>query len=143
MRSVSGEGLGLAYSRLPPNDKVAFLEGIVTDQRAVIDCLKGALAADHLAQSLSQPRAWMSGLTRQGRALVGALIAVSPRPIPIYDLLDMLPGHDSVAERNPVLVAVLVGRVREKLGKGVICNQHGEGYFIPKAECDRLLALTS
>lgn len=125
---------------LRPSEQRALWEREIAELRATIDVLKGALAAESPAVALADGRPWMAGLTRQERALAGALLAVSPRVVQSWDLLDLLPGHDHAEDRVLSVVGVIVYRVRRKLGDGVICNSRGEGYFMPKAERDRLLS---
>lgn len=140
MRPVPGEALGIDIGALRPSELRAVYQREIEDLRAVVDVLKGALSADNPALALHTGRSWMRGLCRQERALVGALLAVSPRVIGAEDLLDLLPGHDHVADRGLKLVALIVHKVRKQLGASVIQNVRGEGYCIPAAERDRLLA---
>src|ERR1700740_670472 len=140
MRPVPGDALGLDRNRLRPRRWRAPYEREIESLRAVVDCLKGALAADNPAAALQEPQSWMVGLTRQERALIGASIAPSPRVVAPDDLIDMLPGHNHPEDRTPKQVAVIVHHVRKKLGESVIQNAWGQGYFMPKAEGDRLTA---
>lgn len=140
LSAPAGEGRGLdkRLSRDATRDR---LRDEIEELHAIIDLLKGALASESPGHRLIEPQPWMRGLSRQERALVGALFARSPRPISLWDLLDLLPGHDRVEERQVQIVPVLVMRVRNKLGRDVISNERGEGYFMTAAARDHLLAI--
>lgn len=139
MRPVIGDALGLDPHR-PRTRDLRALEAIIEQQRAVIDCLKAALAADSPALQLAQTNPDLLAMSRQERALTAALVAASPRAVSLGSLLDLLPGHDHAHDRDINLVRVIVSRVRAHLGKDAILTLNGHGYFMPQAARDRLLS---
>lgn len=141
IRAVPGEGLGLNRSQMRPNAYADALERIIEEQRAIIDCLKAMWSAGDPVLALVEPQAWMLKLCRQERALVAALMAVSPKVMSAWDLMERIPGRDHVDDRQPQIIKVLRSRVHKKLERdGVIQSLRGDGYFMPTAERDRLLA---
>lgn len=116
-------------AQLRPSELIAHQQDIIREQAAIIDVLKGALAADSVDSGPAfQP--WMHGLTPQERALLGALYRRYPAPVSRYELLELLPGFDHVVERQPQLVSVKVSHVRRKLGPDAIVSVRGAGYSL-------------
>jgi DNA-binding response OmpR family regulator len=114
-------------NKLRPSELIARQKDIIRDLEGMVDVLKAALAAEGVDTTLTiQP--WMRGLTHQERAVVGALYAAYPRVINKYDLLELLPGFDHVAERTMGSVGVAICKVRKKIGKDAIENVWGSGF---------------
>lgn len=101
------------------------LDAEVSDLRAIVDVMKGALAAT-VVESVENP-AWAKPLTPQQRALMGALLEAAPNGVDRRHLLDCLPSLDHVVERNPQLVTVVVARIRRLFGPDAIETLH-RGY---------------
>ena len=126
------------YARaLRSSEVIARQRQVTKDQEDIIELLKGVLAASsEAAVPTFQP--WMNGLTGQERALVGALYGRYPNPIGVYELLELMPGHDHVEERQAGLVSVKVHHLRKKLGPDAIESVRGMGYRMGKAFHDAL-----
>ena len=135
IKSAGGRGpcaatSNLMYARaLRSSEVIARQRQVIKDQEDIIELLKGVLAASsEAAVPTFQP--WMNGLTGQERALVGALYGRYPNPIGVYELLELMPGHDHVEERQAGLVSVKVHHLRKKLGPDVITTIRGLGYSL-------------
>lgn len=119
--------LASTVERRRPSRIVAEQRETIAEQEALIELLKGALAAAGLDE-MPVYQSWMKGLTPQERALLGALYRCYPRPLDKHALLDLLPGQDHVQERDAKLVATKVCHLRKKLGADAIENISGIGY---------------
>lgn len=110
-----------------PSEVLRLQQQIIREQAELIDILKGALAAGGIR---SQPAnaGWLAELTPQERALVGVLFAHFPNAVHRFDIMESLPGHDHVQERQQRMVDVLVCRVRGKLGSEAIVTERGLGF---------------
>lgn len=126
------------YARaLRPSEVIARQRQVIKEQEDIIELLKGVLAASgEAAVPTFQP--WMNGLTGQERALMGALYGRYPNPIGVYELLELMPGHDHVQERQAGLVSVKVHHLRKKLGPHAIESVRGTGYRMGKTFHDAL-----
>jgi hypothetical protein len=115
-----------------PSEIIAEQRRIIEEQQDIIAILKGALAA---AGEGAPPayKPWMTGLTPQEQALMGALYRHYPNPIGKYELLELIPGYDHVQERQVQLVSVKVHHLRKKLGGDAIENVWGRGYRLGEA----------
>lgn len=118
--------LALTAERGRPSRIIAEQRDTIAEQEALIELLKGALAAGGL-EEMPVYQSWMKGLTPQERALLGALYRCYPRPLDKHALLDLLPGQDHVEERDAKLVATKVCHLRKKLGADAIENIAGIG----------------
>lgn len=110
-----------------PSERIRFQQDVIRQQDELIDLLKGALAAAGLHMA-AKPEAWLSELTSQERALVGALFARYPRVVDRYDLLDSLPGYSNMEDRQVQILNVVVHRIRKKLGDDAVYTLRGEGF---------------
>lgn len=127
----------LNVERRRPSRIIAEQRETIAEQDALIDLLKGALAAAGLDEVPGyQP--WMRALTPQERALLGALYRCYPRPMDKHALLDLLPGQDHVEERDAKLVATKVCHLRKKLGAAAIENIPGIGYRLGRQQYDAM-----
>ena len=120
--------------RLKPSRIISEQRAVIAEQEALIELLKGALAAAGGQDDLPAYRPWMEALTPQERALMGALYRCYPRPLGKEALLDLMPGQDHVEDRRPQLVAVKVCHLRRKLGPGAIEQVRGLGYRLSPAQ---------
>ena len=111
-----------------PSRIIAEQRAVIAEQEALIELLKGALAAAGSQDDLPAYRPWMEALTPQERAVMGALFRCYPRPLDKETLLDLMPGQDHVEDRRPQLVSVKVCHLRRKLGPGAIEQVRGLGY---------------
>ena len=93
-------------SKARPSERIRFQQDVIRQQDELIDLLKGALAAAGLHME-GKPEPWLSELTTQERALVGALFARFPRVVDRYDLLDSLPGYSNAEDRQVQILNVL------------------------------------
>ena len=114
-------------SKARPSERIRFQQDVIRQQDELIDLLKGALAAAGLHME-GKPEPWLSELTTQERALVGALFARFPRVVDRYDLLDSLPGYSNAEDRQVQILNVIVHRIRRKLGEGAIYTARGQGF---------------
>ena len=110
-----------------PSEIIGAQRTVIREQAALIDVLKGALAADG-AQSVPHHGEWMRGLTPQERALVGALYTVHPRILGREALIECLPSRDHVVERQLQTVDIVIHKVRAKLGADTVINHRGLGF---------------
>jgi len=115
-----------------PSEILRAQQDIIRQQDAIIQVLKGALAAAGLGFAPAQAD-WMSGLTKQEAALVGVLYAHYPRSVPRADIIEHLPGHDHARERQLQLVDIVVHKVRRKLGAQTIEAERGVGFRLSEA----------
>lgn len=115
-----------------PSEILRAQQDIIRQQDAIIQVLKGALAAAGLGFAPTQAD-WMSGLTKQEAALVGVLYAHYPRSVPRADIIEHLPGHDHARERQLQLVDIVVHKVRRKLGALTIEAERGVGFRLGEA----------
>lgn len=127
----------LTIERRRPSRIIAEQRETIAEQDALIELLKGALAAAGL-EELPAYQSWMKGLTPQERALLGALYRCYPRPLDKHALLDLLPGQDHVEERDAKLVATKVCHLRKKLGADAIENIPGIGYRLSRQRYDAM-----
>jgi DNA-binding response OmpR family regulator len=136
------QSIPMDFSQQRPSERIRVQQDIIRQQDAIIEMLKGALAALGCEKTpAAEP--WVEGLTSQERALVGALYARFPRAIDRYDLLEMLPGRGRTDDRQSQLVTIVVHNVRQKLGASAIVTEHGLGYRM-SAECfERMRAETA
>ncbi len=102
-------------------------QDVIRQQEELIEVLKGALAATGMG-AVPTHAGWMTGLSRQERALLGVLYARYPRPVPREVILEFLPGHDHARERQLQVVDVLVHKLRKKLGAQAVITARGEGF---------------
>lgn len=109
-----------------PSRIIAEQQAVIAEQEALIELLKGALAA--AGEEVPPFHPWMKGLTPQERAVLGALYRCYPRPVDKERLLDLMPGHDHVEDRCAQLVVVKVCHLRKKLGAAAIESVSGLGY---------------
>ena len=114
-------------SKARPSERIRFQQDVIRQQDELIDLLKGALAAAGLHME-GKPEPWLSELTTQERALVGALFARFPRVVDRYDLLDSLPGYSNAEDRQVQILNVIVHRIRRKLGEDAIYTARGQGF---------------
>lgn len=114
-------------SKARPSERIRFQQDVIRQQDELIDLLKGALAAAGLHME-GKPEPWLSELTTQERALVGALFARFPRVVDRYDLLDSLPGYSNVEDRQVQILNVIIHRIRRKLGEDAIYTARGQGF---------------
>lgn len=110
-----------------PSERIRFQQELIRQQDEMIDLLKGALAAAGV-QAPAKPESWLSELTTQERALVGALFARFPRVVDRYDLLDALPGHSNTEDRQVQILNVVIHRIRKKLGEDAVRTERGAGF---------------
>jgi DNA-binding response OmpR family regulator len=120
-----------------PSEIMRSQRDVIRQQDEVIDVLKSALAAAGVTTVPSHD-GWMTGLTRQERALVGVLFARYPHAVPRDTLVDFLPGHDHVKERQLQVVDVIVHKVRKKLGVHAIETERGRGFRLGPSFYDAL-----
>lgn len=118
--------------RARPSRIIAEQQAVIAEQEALIELLKGALAA--AGEEIPAYHPWMKGLTPQERAVLGALYRCYPRPVNKDRLLDLMPGHDHVEDRCAQLVVVKVCHLRKKLGAGAIERVAGLGYRLSGAQ---------
>ncbi|WP_372783228.1 winged helix-turn-helix domain-containing protein [Phenylobacterium sp.] len=110
-----------------PSEVMQSQQDVIRQQDELIEVLKGALAAAGMATVPAHAR-WMSALSPQERALFGVLYARYPRPVPREVILEFLPGHDHVRERQLQVVDVLVHKLRKKLGVDAVVTERGAGF---------------
>lgn len=120
-----------------PSEIMRSQRDVIRQQDEIIDVLKSALAAAGVTTVPSHD-GWMTGLTRQERALVGVLFARYPHAVPRDTLLDFLPGHDHVRERQLQVVDVIVHKVRKKLGVHAVETERGRGFRLGPSFYDEL-----
>jgi len=129
--------LGLNTKSARPSEIIRAQAEVIRQQDELIDFLKAALAA--VGSSILPAHAgWMTGLTRQERALVGVLVAKYPLPVPRDVVIDALPGQDHVRERQLQIVDAVVHRLRRKLGAEVIITERGCGFRLGQSFHDQL-----
>jgi DNA-binding response OmpR family regulator len=124
-----------------PSAQLAHLKQEVADLEAYCAALKGALAAAGVA-SAPMRHPLLAKLKPQEAALVGILFSAYPRIMHRYDILEALPGRDTVEERVASLVPCKVAHVRRALGHEAIENLRGEGYRLGPALHAQLSATT-
>jgi DNA-binding response OmpR family regulator len=117
-----------------PSRIIAEQRQVIAEQDALIELLKGALAAAGAQDNIPAYRPWMEALTPQERAVMGALFRCYPRPLDKEALLDLMPGQDHVEDRRPQLVAVKVCHLRRKLGADAIEFVPNLGYRLSAAQ---------
>lgn len=81
------------------------------------------------AEVVEVPR-WALDLTAQEAALMGVLIAKSPRVVNVYDLSDAIPHQDHVNDYDTHGINVVVVNIRKKLGFDAVENVWGKGYRV-------------
>lgn len=117
---------------LRPSEVISAQRLLIREQEALINVLKGALAAAGLsADDLVHPG--FGGLTGQQAALVGALYAAHPRAVSHWALLEALPGRDAADDRQGATVRVQVCYARKVLGNDAIESVRGHGYRLGDA----------
>jgi hypothetical protein len=133
---LAGVGMNFNINKRP-SEVLRLQREIIREQAELIDILKGALAAGGIR---SQPASasCVAGLTPQERALVGVLFAHFPNPVHRFDIMESLPGHDHVQERQQRMVDVLVCRVRNKLGGDAVITERGVGFRLGEGVHGRL-----
>ena len=119
--------LGRNAKAARPSEVMQSQQEVIRQQDELIEVLKGALAAAGMGAVPAHAR-WMSGLSRQERALLGVLYARYPRPVPREVILEFLPGQDHARERQLQVVDVLVHKLRKKLGAEAVVTVRGEGF---------------
>jgi DNA-binding response OmpR family regulator len=129
--------LGFNTKSARPSEIIRAQAEIIRQQDEVIDVLKGALAAAG-ASALPAHANWMSGLTRQERALIGVLVAKYPHAVPRDVVLEVLPGHDHARDRQLQIVDAVVHKVRRKLGADVVITERGRGFRLGRSFYERL-----
>jgi DNA-binding response OmpR family regulator len=129
--------LGLNSKSARPSEIIRAQAEIIRQQDELIDFLKAALAAAG-SPTLPVHASWMTGLTRQERALIGVLVTKYPRAVPRDVVLEVLPGQDHVRERQLQVVDAVVHKVRRKLGAEVIITERGCGFRLGRSFHDRL-----
>ena len=120
-----------------PSEIMRSQREVIRQQDEIIDILKSALAAAGVS-TIPTHDAWMTGLTRQERALMGVLFARYPHAMPRDTLLDFLPGQDHARERQLQVVDVIVHKVRKKLGVHAVETERGHGFRLGKVFYDAL-----
>lgn len=115
-----------------PSRIIAEQKAVIAEQEALIELLKGALAA--AGEQVPPFHPWMQGLTPQERAVLGALYRCYPRPLDKERLLELMPGQDHVEDRSAQLVTVKICHLRKKLGAGAIERVTGLGYRLSAAQ---------
>lgn len=129
--------LGLNSKSARPSEIIRAQAEVIRQQDELIDFLKAALAA--VGSSILPVHAgWMTGLTRQERALIGVLVAKYPLPVPRDVAIDALPGQDHARERQLQIVDAVVHRLRRKLGAEVIITERGCGFRLAQSFHDQL-----
>lgn len=123
-----------SQERARPSRIIAEQRSVIAEQEALIELLKGALAAAGAQDNIPAYRPWMEDLTPQERAVMGALFRCYPRPLDKESLLDLMPGQDHVEDRRPQLVAVKVCHLRRKLGQDAIEFVPSLGYRLSAAQ---------
>lgn len=109
------------------SEVIARLERDLDVERMHRMVLEAQLSAQNLPP-LPPPGPWAGLLRKQEAELLAMLIGCYPRPMSRYEIEDRLPGRDHAAERHLNLIAVLVSRIRKKLGRDAIVNVHGDGW---------------
>ena len=128
------------YSKVRrPSEIIALQKKVIEDQEGIITLLKAALAASGEEVVVPTYHAWMQGLTPQEQALLGVLFQHYPNPVDKYELLELIPGYDHVAERQAQLVSVKVHHLRKKLGADAIENVWGRGYRLGARQHEAML----
>jgi DNA-binding response OmpR family regulator len=120
-----------------PSEIMRSQREVIRQQDEIIDVLKSALAAAGV-NTIPTHDGWMTGLTRQERALMGVLFARYPHAMPRDTLLDFLPGQDHARERQLQVVDVIVHKVRKKLGVHAVETERGRGFRLGKVFYDAL-----
>lgn len=128
---------GLNTKSARPSEIMRAQAEVIRQQDELIDILKAALAVAG-SSTLPAHAHWMTGLTRQERALIGVLVAKYPRPVPRDVVLDALPGQDHARERQLQIVDAVVHKVRRKLGAEVIITERGCGFRLGRSFHDQL-----
>ncbi len=128
--------LGLNTKSARPSEIIRAQAEVIRQQDELIDFLKAALAAVG-SSTLPAHSGWMTGLTRQERALIGVLAAKYPLPVPRDVVIDALPGQDHVRERQLQIVDAVVHKVRRKLGADVIVTDRGCGFRLGRSFYDQ------
>ena len=121
-----------------PSRVIAEQRELIAELEALVDLLKGALAAGGM-DAIPSFHHWMRDLTPQERALLGCLQRSYPRPLDKFALLDLLPGQDHVKDRQPELVAAKVCHLRRKLGSDAIESVRGMGYRLSARQYQAML----
>ena len=126
------------YSKVrKPSEIIALQKKVIEEQEGIIAILKGALAAAG-GEAVPAYRPWMTGLTPQEQALLGALYSHYPNPVGKHELLELIPGYDHVQERQSQLVNVKVHHLRKKLGADAIENVWGRGYRLGERQYEAM-----
>ena len=76
---------------------------------------------------------WVWNLTRQERECLQALVEAYPRALSDAFLESSVVHKEHAATRNPIIVPVLVSRLRKKLPAGGIERVAGTGYRLSVA----------
>ena len=129
--------VGLNTKSARPSEIIRAQAEIIRQQDELIDFLKAALAAVG-SSTLPAHASWMTGLTRQERAMVGVLVAKYPFPVPRDVVLESLPGQDHVRERQLQIVDAVVHKLRRKLGAEAIITERGCGFRLGRSFHDQL-----
>jgi DNA-binding response OmpR family regulator len=131
---------GLNSKAARPSDILRSQQTLIRQQDELIEVLKGALAAAGVSWAPIHA-AWMSGMARQERALIGMLFASYPRAMPRESILDLLPGQDHARERQLQIVDTVVHKVRKKLGKDAVVTERSIGFRLGAAFQQQLQAM--
>lgn len=131
--------LHLTTKSARPSEILRSQSAVIRQQEELIELLKSALAATGM-EALPTYAPWMNGLTSQERALMGVLYAGYPRVARREDIVELLPGHDHVKERQLQIVDAVVHKIRRKLGAATIFTERGMGFRMGAAFYDQMHA---
>lgn len=123
-----------------PSEILRSQQAVIRQQDELIEVLKAALAAAGVEHTPSYS-AWMGGLVRQERALVGILFASYPRALARETILELLPSQDRARERQLQIVDAVVCKIRKKLGAEAVVTERGEGFRLGGALHGQLQAI--
>jgi DNA-binding response OmpR family regulator len=114
------------------------LSGAVADLEARVHELEAELAvarAQIKGQSPPLDSVIMSklGVPRQQAHLLRLLMAARPATMDRYELHDAIRGSDLGGGQNAMLIDVLIGLLRKRIGRDRIVTVHGLGWVLDKS----------
>ena len=109
----------------------------IRQQDELIEVLKSALAATGMS-AVPACADWTNGMSPQARAVIGVLYTKYPRVVPREVIIEFLPGHDHVKERQLQVVDVIVHKLRKRFGHEAIFTERGLGFRLGEGFYDQL-----
>lgn len=136
-RTASHGTSGVKTTR--PGERVGELERKLSEAYARISALEAICRLNELEPTRALP-AWTTGLSGSELGALLAMYSAYPAPLNNYALDDIVPRYDHVEDRDVRGMAVLIHKLRKKVGAENIVNLWGRGYTLSAPFHDRLKA---